>query len=106
MHTAVTASNTAATRSAVAMRERAPASSASSAAPARRLLIARPPIAPWTPDAISADREDVFGGAKHAGMREMPEIGVGQDGDDSGTRLAALMVRLPTEKIDFRLTIV
>src|SRR6266852_6608297 len=51
MHTAVTASSTAAMRWAVAMRDRAPASSVF---PTRRLLIARPPMAPWTPAATSA----------------------------------------------------
>ena len=51
MHTAVTASNMAAMRWAVAMRERAPASSA---VPLCMLRIARPTMAPCTPAATSA----------------------------------------------------
>ena len=64
MHTAVTASSAAATRWAVAMRDRAPASSA---VPARRLLIAAADgalNARSDQRGESADSEDLLGRAK------------------------------------------
>jgi len=78
MHTAVTASSTAAIRWAVARRDRAPASSALNTCRDER--------------GEGADGEDLLGRAKRTGMNQVPEIAAGQNGDHRCAHLRAKKV--------------